>query len=157
MNINATNIYKDLPTGIMKIISLNWPILLLITATASFGFLVLYSIADGNVQPWAYPQILRFILGMVLIVIMGIININFWQKLSPLIYFLSLILLFFVFEFGESGMGAKRWLDLKFFRLQPSELMKVGLVMVLAYYYHWLAPNRVSKPIWVIFPLVILF
>jgi rod shape determining protein RodA len=53
-------------------------------------------------------------------------------------------------------MGAQRWLDLKFIRLQPSELMKAGVVMMLAFYYDWLKPEQVSKPFWVIIPLILI-
>ena len=151
--IESNNKYRDLPNGLMKIFSFDWPVLFLIVATSSFGFLILYSVADGNLYTWAHPQMVRFSFGLFLIFSFGMININFWKSLSPLIYFISLLLIVLVMFYGDTGNGSQRWLDLKFVRIQPSELMKLALVMLLASYYDWLAPERLSKPIWVILPL----
>ena len=148
--------FNDTPKGFSKIFYFNWPVLFLIITVASFGFLILYSVADGNLQPWAQPQIIRFGIGFIIIFIFGFIHISFWRKVSWSAYLLSLILLILVLYVGDTGMGAQRWLDLKFIRLQPSELMKVGVVMMLAFYYDWLKPEQVSKPFWVIIPLILI-
>ena len=79
-----------------------------------------------------------------------------WRNLSVLAYLISLTLLVAVELFGAIGMGAQRWIDLGFMRLQPSELMKVALVMVLAAYYDWLPLRKTSSPIWVILPLLLI-
>ena len=148
-------VYREIPKGISKILSLNWPVLLLVFATSNFGFLILYSVADGNLKPWAQPQMIRFGIGCLLIIIFSFIHIDFWRKMSPVIYIFSLLLLVLVLYVGISGGGAQRWLDLKFLRLQPSELMKLSLVMILALYYDWLKPERLSHMFWVAIPLIL--
>ena len=156
--MNSISKYHDeMPKGLKKILYLNWPLLLLIISISSFGFLMLYSVANGNLMPWSQPQILRFSVGMCILLFISFINIQVWYTLSPYIYILTLFLLISVSFFGESGMGAKRWIDLKFIRLQPSEFMKIALVMFLSFYYTWLKPEKISKPLWVFLPLIVIF
>ena len=154
--IPPRQLYRENPTGISKILALNWPVLLLVFAISNFGFLILYSVADGNFKTWAQPQMIRFGLGFLIIIVFSFIHINFWRKISLIIYLCSLLLLVLVVYLGISGGGAQRWLDLKFFIMQPSELMKVSLVMVLALYYDWLKPERLSHIFWVAIPLILI-
>ena len=154
--ISTKKPYHELPTGFRKIFYLNWPVLLLVITTANFGFLLLYSVADGSLEPWAKPQIIRFTIGLLVIFIFSLININFWRKVSFLAYLVSLLLLVLVLYFGITGGGAQRWLDLKFIRLQPSELAKLTLVMLTAAYYDWLKPERTSHIFWVTLPAILI-
>ncbi|MES2914278.1 MAG: rod shape-determining protein RodA [Pseudomonadota bacterium] len=147
---------KFAPTGIRKILYMNWPLVLLVTAVASVGFLMLYSIAGGNLETWALPQMQRFGVGMVLMFIVAMIPIWFWRSMAGLAYALSFLLLLVVQFFGDVGMGAQRWIDLGFIRLQPSEMMKFTLVMMLAAYYDWLEPKRVSRPLYVLIPVFLI-
>ncbi|MFZ5709420.1 MAG: rod shape-determining protein RodA [Pseudomonadota bacterium] len=147
---------KTVPTGIRKILYLNWSIVLLATAVAGVGFLMLYSIAGGDAQVWAEPQMKRFALGLVLMFAVALVPIWFWRNVSGLAYILSLVLLLIVEFFGTMGMGAQRWLDLGFIRIQPSELMKISLVMLIAAYYDWLDIGKVSRPLWVLIPAVLI-
>lgn len=147
---------KAIPTGFRKIFFVNWGLVLLLVAAASIGFLMLYSVAGGQWDPWASAQIKRFGLGLALMFVVAMIPIWFWRNVSVVAYIGSLILLIVVAYFGSVGMGAQRWIDLGFMRLQPSELCKITLVMVLAAYYDWLPAERVSNPIWVIFPIIII-
>ncbi|WP_335947454.1 MULTISPECIES: rod shape-determining protein RodA [Salipiger] len=147
---------KTVPSGWRKILYLNWPLIILLTAVACVGFLMLYSVAGGALQPWAEPQMERFGLGLAAMFITAMVPIWLWRNLSALIYLVALALLVAVELFGAVGMGAQRWIDLGFMRLQPSELMKIALVMALAAYYDWLPMKRVSRPIWVIAPLILI-
>ena len=140
----------------IKIIYINWPLQFLILATALFGFLMLYSVSGGSWDPWTKPQINRFSISFLLIFVMAVISISFWQKISPFSYVLGLALLIAVYFYGDTGMGAKRWLDLRIIKLQPSEAFKISMVMALAYYYHKLPANRVSHPFFVLVPLLLI-
>lgn len=145
---------KFVPTGIRKLLYLNWPVILLLTAVASFGFLMLYSVAGGSVTPWMEPQLKRFVMGLVLMVMVAMVPIWFWRNMAGLAFLVSVVLLLAVEFFGSVGMGAQRWINLGFMRLQPSELTKITLVMFLAAYYDWLPNDRVSRPQWVILPVL---
>ena len=147
---------KTVPTGLRKILFFNWPLAILLTAIAALGVLQLYSVAGGSFTPWASPQIKRFILGFLLMVMVGMLPIWFWRSVSSLAYLCALGLLLFVEFFGAVGMGAKRWIDLGFINLQPSEVMKIALIMAIASYYDWLPLEKTSKIIWVILPAAII-
>ena len=95
-------------------------------------------------------------MGLAAMFVVAMVPIWLWRNLSVLAYLISLTLLVAVELFGAIGMGAQRWIDLGFMRLQPSELMKVALVMVLAAYYDWLPLRKTSSPIWVILPLLLI-
>ena len=147
---------KTVPTGLRKILYFNWALALLLTTIAALGILQLYSVAGGAFLPWASPQINRFILGFCLMVAVGLTPIWFWRSVSGLAYLSAVGLLLFVEFFGSDRMGAKRWIDLGFMNLQPSEVMKISLVMMLAAYYDWLPLEKTSKILWVILPLMII-
>ena len=146
---------KFAPTGLRKVLYLNWPLVVLITAVASVGFLMLYSIAGGEIDTWARPQMERFGVGLVLMFIVAMIPIWFWRSMAGIAYLVAFLLLLVVEFFGAVGMGAQRWIDLGFIRLQPSEMMKFTLVMMLAAYYDWLDPKRVSRPLYVLIPVLL--
>ncbi|MHA7867836.1 MAG: rod shape-determining protein RodA [Salipiger thiooxidans] len=147
---------KTVPTGWRKVLYLNWPLVILLTAVACVGFLMLYSVAGGSIERWAEPQMERYALGLAAMFLVAMVPIWLWRNLSPLIYLLALALLVGVELFGTVGMGAQRWIDIGFMQLQPSELMKIALVMVLAAYYDWLPIRRVSHPVWVLAPILLI-
>ncbi|EAQ14601.1 rod shape-determining protein RodA [Maritimibacter alkaliphilus] len=146
---------KYTPTGLSKVFYFNWVLALLLAAAASIGFLMLYSVAGGSFSPWAEPQMKRFAVGFVMMFIVAMVPIWFWRNMSVLAFAVSVALLVAVEFVGDVGMGAQRWIDLGFMRLQPSELTKITLVMVLAAYYDWLDVDKVSRPLWVLVPVVV--
>lgn len=147
---------KTVPKGIRKVLYLNWPLTLLLCTIASVGFLQLYSVAGGSFHPWAQPQMIRFAAGLVIMFVIAMVPIWFWRNMGVVGYLVAFALLIFVELFGHVGMGAQRWIDLGPIKLQPSELMKIALVVLLAAYYDWLPPQKTSHPVWVIIPVVII-
>jgi rod shape determining protein RodA len=147
---------KQAPTGLRKILFINWPLVVLVTAVASVGFLMLYSIAGGKLDTWARPQMERFGVGMVLMFIVAMVPIWFWRNMAALAYVVAFLLLLVVEFFGDVGMGAQRWIDLGFIRLQPSEMMKFTLVMALAAYYDWLENKKTSRLFYVLIPVALI-
>ena len=147
---------KHTPSGPRKILYLNWPLALVIAAAACVGFLMLYSVAGGSFRPWAEPQMKRFVMGFIIMLVVAMVPIWFWRSMSGLAYLISVALLVGVEFVGTVGMGAQRWIDLGFMRLQPSELTKITLVMALAAYYDWLPAHKTSRLFWVILPVVLI-
>ncbi|MCF6444175.1 rod shape-determining protein RodA [Nereida sp. MMG025] len=145
---------RQTPTGARKLLYFNWPLIVLIVAVGCVGFLMLYSVAGGSWTPWAIAQMQRFALGMTLMFIVALTPIWFWRNTAGVAYLASLILLVVVEIIGDVGGGSQRWIDLGFMRLQPSEMAKITVVMLLAAYYDWLPPEKVSRPFWIIVPLV---
>lgn len=119
-----------------KFINLNWGLIALISIIAGIGFMALYSAAAGNFDPWASRQIVRFCIGFIMMVGIAMVDIRFWYRIAYPLYIAGFILLVIVEFMGQIGMGAQRWINLGFIQIQPSELMKIALVMAMARYFH---------------------
>ena len=145
---------KYVPAGFRKLLHLNWPIVFLITAVSGFGFLMLYSVAGGSMTPWASAQVQRFGIGVAVMIGMAMVPIWFWRNMAVVGYLLALVLLVAVEFIGVERNGSQRWIDLGPMDLQPSEMMKISLIMLLAAYYDWLPLSKVSKPQWIALPLL---
>ncbi len=136
-----------------KILDVNWLLVLLVTLVAAIGFAMLYSAADGSVSPWASRQMARFAIGLVMMVAIALVDVRFWLRHAYVIYALALALLLAVEVMGTIGMGARRWVDLGFFQLQPAEVVKIALVLALARYFHGISHEDIGRPILLIPPL----
>ncbi|MFK7752607.1 MAG: rod shape-determining protein RodA [Sedimentitalea sp.] len=147
---------KATPSGFRKVLYLNWPLTLLLISVAGIGFLMLYSVAGGSFSPWAEPQIKRFALGLSVMFFVAMVPIWFWRNMAVVAYVISILLLIAVELVGVEGKGAQRWIDIGFMRLQPSELMKITMIMLLAAYYDWLPGKKTSRPFWVLLPVVMI-
>ncbi len=128
-----------------KLWQVNWGIVLILTALACIGFAMLYSAAGGAMEPWAQRQMLRFALGFCIMIVVAVIDIRFWMRWAYVLYAGTLVMLVAVELQGRVGMGAQRWLDFGFVQLQPSELMKIMLVLVLAKHFHSIPLERMGR------------
>ncbi len=117
---------------------------------------ILYSAADGNMNPWAMKHLIRFGLGFVLMIAMALTDLRVWFSKSHLIYIFCLCLLIIVELKGMMGMGAKRWINFYVFTLQPSELMRIALLISLARYFHTLSIKEIYKPSYLIWPALLM-
>ncbi|MGP9790169.1 rod shape-determining protein RodA [Roseinatronobacter sp. NSM] len=140
---------KRMPSGLSKVLYVNWPLVVLLVAVACYGFIMLYSVAGGNTRPWMELQLRRFGAGLVLMMTIAFVPLWFWRSIAGIAYGLSILLLLGVEFFGTIGMGAKRWLVVGPVRLQPSELAKITTILALAAYYDWLSIKKTSHPLWV--------
>ncbi|HEY8698793.1 MAG TPA: rod shape-determining protein RodA [Rhizomicrobium sp.] len=139
-----------------KLFEINWGLVLLITMIACIGFAMLYSVAGAHVSPWASKQMMRFAVGLVILVVAALVDIRVWMNLAYPAYALALLLLVGVEVAGHVGLGAQRWIELGPLQLQPSELMKISLVLALARYLHGLGVEDVSRPLRLLIPLVMI-
>jgi rod shape determining protein RodA len=119
------------------------------------GFVMMYS-AAGDVYPWSYKQINHFFVGVTVLVIVANINVRFYYNMSYYFYFFSLLLLIYVELFGYTAMGATRWINLGFTKVQPSDFMKISMIFVLARYYHDIPYEKISKINYIIVPLLLI-
>lgn len=118
-----------------KLISISYTYVLLIILLALVGTLTLYSAANGSWNPWALKHITRFLLAFIVMLVMALVDIKKYYKWAYGFYFISLLLLIGVELTGHVGMGAQRWINLGLFKIQPSELMKIGIVLFIARYF----------------------
>ncbi len=121
---------------LQKLRYINWGLIILIVMFASVGFLALYSAAGGNFEPWAGKQMTRFGVFMIGLILIALVDLRLWYRAAYPLYGICLVLLIIVEVMGHIGMGAQRWINLGFIQIQPSELMKICLVLALAKYFH---------------------
>ncbi len=139
-----------------KLVLINWPFLALITAITLVGVAALYSVAGGSLEPWASRHVVRYCLGLALLFVVALSDMRWWLRAAYPLYVLALIMLALVIVIGVESGGAKRWLGYGEMSFQPTEMMKIALVLALARYYQWLPPNRVSWPHAVLPPLLMI-
>ncbi len=151
----AIEIHTALSLG-QKLKHLNWGLVLLLMAVAGIGFSTLYSAGGGHIDPWASRQMLRFVVGVTCMIIVALVDIRWWLRLSYPCYIAGLLLLVAVQVMGHIGMGAQRWIDLGVIRLQPSELMKIAVIMALARYFHAAASEDIRRLSFLIFPVLLI-
>ena len=158
MNIKNYDLKKNyfLITIKNRFYMIKWRLIVLIFILAMIGFIMLYSAAHGSFEPWAKRQIIRFIIGNCLMLLIALINIRILFHFSYITYILSLILLISVEIKGHIGMGAQRWIDFEIFQIQPSELIKISLVLALARYFHTLKFKDTKGIIILIPPLIMI-
>lgn len=140
-----------------QLLQTSWPLMALIVLLMSVGIVMLYSAADGSMNPWASKQILRFCFGFLIMVFMASLDVKWWLSKAYIFYGISLLLLILVEIFGFIGMGAQRWIDLYVFHLQPSELMKLSLILSLSAYFHNLRDSEVQQTKTLFVPLILMF
>ncbi len=139
----------------LRIRRLHWPLILLTLSVCGVGIAVLYSAADGSWLPWAAPQLARVGIGVALLLAIGLIHPQLWWRFSYMIYAMSVALLGVV-EFAGVGEGAQRWIDLGVINLQPSEVVKVAIVLAMARYFHDLDDNQINRVIVLIVPIIMI-
>lgn len=137
--------HSDELSFIEKFCAINWGLVILILAVSGIGIALLYSSGGKDWQPWAWPQLIRLGAGTFLMLILAFIDVRWWLRLAYPFYFTILALLVIVEIFGHIGMGAQRWIHLGFFVIQPSELMKIALILALARYFHGLPHEDVGR------------
>jgi rod shape determining protein RodA len=128
-----------------KIRAIQWGLVLLVALISSIGFAMLYSAANGNLQPWASRQMTHFAIALMPMIVAGLIDMRYWFRAAYWIYGGSLALIVAVDLHGTVGMGALRWIDLGVIQLQPSEIMKIALVLALARYFHSLPTEHTGR------------
>ncbi len=150
------SMFRENDLGIAhKFARINWGLVLLIFCLAGIGIASLYSAAGGSFDPWASRQLVRFGVGVIGMFIIAMMDIRWWYKLTWPIYFIGIIMLVFVEAKGHVGMGAQRWIDLGFIHLQPSELMKIAVIMALARHFHGLSPEQVRRIQYLVVPALV--
>jgi len=130
-------------------------LLLLVFCIGCIGFIALYSAAGGNFDPWAKAQMIRFIPLFLAMIVIALTPLKWWYWMAYPLWGLGVLLLLFVEVKGVVGMGAQRWISLGFMNLQPSELIKIAVIMALARYYHDIDLSTARRYRTLFWPMVI--
>ncbi len=149
-SIQSSLSFKD------KIFSIDYVLVFSIFILGLVSILAMYSTDRGELNYHTKSHIIRFFVFFGMFLIFSLVQIRFWHSQSYLIYFVFFILLLGVKYFGLTSSGSKRWLDLYFMNLQPSELMKIGLILFLAKYYHRTSIENINSVRYLFLPIVVL-
>jgi len=140
-----------------KLWHVSWSFVALISLVCCIGFFTLYSAANGSMEPWADRQMMRFLVGMAVMLTVSMVDIRSWMRWAYGLYAVALVLLVAVEAHGTVGMGAQRWIDLGFIQIQPSEIMKIAMVLALARYFHGASYQDVGRPLFLLPALIMVF
>ena len=140
----------------VKLGQVDWTLCFLLTAIAGIGGLMLYSIAGGSWSPWAARHLILYGVCFLVMIALATVDLRVWFTLAYPIYGLSLLLLLAVAVVGHTTLGARRWLDIGPIRLQPSEMIKLGLVLALGRFYHGQSARRAHWSWWLLIPVALI-
>lgn len=138
-----------------KLWQIPWSFVLLLCALAAVGYAALYSAGGGAPEPYAAKHALRFAFGVVLMLSVALMDIRLIARFSWLAYAAGVALLVLVLLHGNVGKGAQRWIDIGPLQLQPSELMKIMLVLALAAWFQRASWERVGNPLFLVLPALL--
>jgi rod shape determining protein RodA len=146
---------RDRGTGVLeKLWLIPWSYVLLLCAVAGVGYVALYSAGGGEPEPYAARHAIRFGFGLVVMLSIALVDIRLIQRLAWVGYAFGIGLLVLVELHGRVGGGAQRWINIGPLQLQPSELMKILLVVALASWFHRASWERIGNPLYLLPPLV---
>jgi rod shape determining protein RodA len=141
---------------IVKFAEIDWTFCLVLCLIAGTGALIMFSAADLSWTPWAAEHLLRFAIFFVLMIILAMCPLTLWFQVAYPVYIVALILLLGVEFFGDISKGAQRWLQIGPLRFQPSEIMKVGVVLALARFYHGMSADSARASWWLLVPVALI-
>ena len=140
-----------------KLLSFDFQLFFLVLILGIISFFAIYSTERGNFGYYTQSHVYRFCSFFIIFILISLFRLNYWYKFSYIFYFFVLVLLFGVDFFGITASGSKRWINLFFINLQPSELMKVALIIFLARYYNKVPVQNVSSIKYLIIPVFAIF
>ncbi len=145
---------RDRP--MMKFLEIDWVFCLMLCLIAGAGSLIMYYVADASWTPWAAAHLMRFGIFFVAMIILAMLPLRVWFEVAYPVYLAGLALLVGVELVGEVAKGAQRWLEIGPVRFQPSEIMKIGIVLALARFYHGVSAESARFSWWLLFPLMMI-
>ena len=153
MTVSALTRPGERDRPIIKFAEIDWLFCFVLTLIAGAGALMMFSIAGSNWQPWAANHLLKYGLFFLLMIALALIDLRVWFALSYPVYAIGMVLLLAVAVHGQTRLGATRWLSLgPLGSFQPSEVMKVGLVLALARFYHGISADSARFSWWLLIP-----
>jgi rod shape determining protein RodA len=141
---------------INKIGEIDWLFCLTITLIAVAGAVMLFSIAGSSWKPWAAAHLARYALFFAIMIVLSLVDIRVWFAVAYPVYGIGFLLLIAVMFVGHHALGAQRWLQAGPITIQPSEIMKIGLVLALARFYHGLSGKSAQLSWWLLVPALLI-
>ena len=148
---------SDRSTFFQKLRSLDYIMLLCILILGIISSFAMYSTDGGELLYHSESHIIRFVVFFTMMILISFVNIKTWHTFGYLFYLVVLTLLIWASLFGITASGSQRWINLYFINLQPSELMKIAIIICFAKYYHRIQLSNVNRIKNIVIPIFILF
>ncbi len=145
---------RDRP--LIKFLEIDWVFCLLLCLIAGAGATIMYFVAGESWTPWAAQHLMRYGILFVAMIVLAMLPLRVWFEVAYPVYLLGLALLVGVELFGDVAKGAQRWLQIGPVRFQPSEIMKIGIVLALARFYHGVSAESARLSWWLLIPLLMI-
>ena len=139
-----------------KIKSVDYFLILIVILIGTISVFAIYSTENGNFSYFTKNHLIRLLVFFFMFLIFSFIRISFWYRYAYLFYLLGLVLLIFVLFFGISSSGSTRWINLYLINLQPSELMKIAIIVCFARYYHRIQSADIQSIKFLLQPIILL-
>ena len=156
MTVSALTRPGERERVVNKFGEIDWIFCLTLCLIAGAGAVMLFSIAGSSWTPWALPHLIRFGLFFAIMIVLSLVDLRVWFALAYPVYAAGLLMLVAVDLVGHTTMGAQRWLQLGPVQIQPSEIMKIGLVLALARFYHSVSGKSAQLSWWLLIPAVLI-
>ena len=137
-----------------KLFGLDFTLLFSILLLGIISIFTQYSSSGGEFDYHSKSHALRFFIFFIFFILVSLLHTRFWNESSLIVYLILLLLLVLVKFYGIQSQGSKRWINLFFINLQPSELMKIGIILFLSNYYHRISSDDVNKFRFLLFPVI---
>ncbi|MAH78306.1 MAG: rod shape-determining protein RodA [Rickettsiales bacterium] len=141
---------------IYKIKNLHWTLIFLVSFLSLVGIIMIYSASKSEGLTATYSQLFKLFFGFLIMICVGLVNINFWQKYSFIFYILGLIVLIYATFYGYIGKGSRRWINFLGVNIQPSEIMKVFLILALSKFFDERKIDNLRDYLFLIFPIFLI-
>ncbi len=148
--------YSNKPTFFQKVRAIDYTLLVSILLIGIISIFAMYSTDGGEIQYHTKNHTIRFFVFFSMMIVLSFINIKIWHSTGYLFYLIALSLLIWASFYGVIASGSQRWINLYFINLQPSELMKIAIIICFSKYYHRIQINNVNKFRNVLIPIVVL-
>ncbi len=139
-----------------KLLSIDYFLIFIIIAIGSISVFAIYSTESGEFSYYTKNHLIRLVAFFLMFLVLSFVRITFWYKNAYMFYLFCLFSLIVVLLFGITASGSKRWVNLYFLNLQPSELMKIAIIVCFARYYHRIQSSDIQSYRYLLIPIILL-
>ena len=154
--ILSTSLNSTSYSFIDKLKAVDYFLIIIVAIIGSMSVFSIYSTESGNFSFYTKNHLTRFLVFFFMFLVLSFVRVSFWYRQAYIFYILGILLLLLVISFGISASGSKRWINLFIMNLQPSELMKIAIIVCFARYYHRIQSSDIQSYKYLLQPIILL-
>ncbi len=154
--ILSTSLNSTSYSFIDKLKAVDYFLIIIVAIIGSISVFSIYSTESGNFSYYTKNHLTRFLVFFFMFLVVSFVRVSFWYKQAYIFYILGILLLLLVIFFGISASGSKRWINFFIMNLQPSELMKIAIIVCFARYYHRIQSSDIQSYKYLLQPIILL-